>query len=350
MTKKTEKDFFTEADKKLIKGMLKGAPEHEIERFLRICERTGLDPFTRQIYGNVQRKKENDVWVPTLVIITSIDGLRAISESSGKYRGQTKPEWYYLNEENVLGWHDVFIPKRDGKGNPISLPEACRVGIHKENFVEPCYGVANFDSFAAWYKDGNDWVLNKFWKQMPEHMIAKVAEAAGHRKAFPLLMGQLYIEEEVKDEETEPVIPPRVQVGGVKVTETLPSDMKPADPVPPGESQKATVEPKTRSSKKDKEKAPETPAPSDPAPAPTQTAAPSDAAPEWMDYTLQFVKLPMFKGKKLSSFDLEALESLKSGWCEMNAAKIQGDEGREKERDMILAAFNARFDEMKAKK
>jgi hypothetical protein len=139
--KRNSTKFFNEDQVELIKAhILKGAPDHEVERFIITCERTGLDPFTRQIYGRVQstrvRKpgtKGNDnssfEWVKVVVIITSIDGLRAIAERTGEYRGQTAPEWYYLNQDtNRPEWQDVCIVARDGNHNPLTQIEACRVG------------------------------------------------------------------------------------------------------------------------------------------------------------------------------------------------------------------------------
>ena len=208
-----DKPFFTPEQETLIREhLLKDAPELEIQRFLITCHRTGLDPFTRQIYGHIQRKKvkrgNEEIWVPSVVIMTSIDGFRAIAERSGEYRGQTAPEWYYVDDEGKSDWHNVCIVKRDQRHNPIGLPSACRVGILRQGFEQPCYGVANFDSFAKWIKGDDGYYLDTFWRKMPEHMIAKIAEAQGHRKAFPLLAHGIYIEEEVRDDDEPEVTPP----------------------------------------------------------------------------------------------------------------------------------------------
>ena len=63
----------------------------ELELFIAVCVRTGLDPFTNQIYA-IKRydsaRKANVVKHQT-----GIDGYRLIADRTGKYDGQDEAEW-----------------------------------------------------------------------------------------------------------------------------------------------------------------------------------------------------------------------------------------------------------------
>lgn len=204
-----EKLGLTEADKDIIRAMLgEQATEEHFQRFIRTCELAGLSPITRQIYGRIQNTKTSkrrgdqfvDVYTPELVIITGIDGFRAAAERTGAYLGQTTPEYFFKDasmDHTDFAWRDFWI------GSGRDVPELARVGIRRVGFPEPVYGVARFASYAQYTGRGNDRSLSTFWAKMPEVMIAKVAEALGFRKCFPMLAG-LYLEEEIGKGDDEP--------------------------------------------------------------------------------------------------------------------------------------------------
>src|SRR5664280_2195161 len=65
--------------------------DNEFSLFAQVCHRTGLDPFTRQIYAIKRRQNVDGQWVEKMTIQTGIDGYRVIAEKTGEYAGGDEP-------------------------------------------------------------------------------------------------------------------------------------------------------------------------------------------------------------------------------------------------------------------
>lgn len=152
----------------------KGASADELQLFLAQCKRTGLDPFSRQIYW-IKRGNTGTTQV-------SIDGFRVIAERSGELDGQ---EVHWCNEDGF--WFDVWLAK--------TPPAAARVLVYRKGCAHSFPGVARWSEYNA---GGN------MWSKMPATMLAKCAEALALRKAFPHQLSGLYTPDEMGQAESAP--------------------------------------------------------------------------------------------------------------------------------------------------
>jgi len=160
----------------------------DLDVFFHVCRRTGLDPFSRQIYMVEYGGK------PT--IQTGIDGYRLIARRAADAAGQS----YSLEDTLWCGpdgvWRDVWLSPEP--------PAAARAVVVRAG--EPFPHVALFSEYVGtktiWgKKDGKNVKVgeevNSMWKGKPAHMLGKCAEAGAYRKAFPHDLAGVYIAEEM---------------------------------------------------------------------------------------------------------------------------------------------------------
>lgn len=163
-----------------------GCSNDELRLFAYACQRTGLDPFSKQIYAIKRGGK--------MTIQAGIDGLRAIAERTGQLDGS---ETYWCGEDGA--WADVWLNSKP--------PAAAKTVLHRKGASHPFVGVARFADYNAG---------QGLWSKMPAVMIAKCSEALALRKAFPADMSGVYSTDEM-DQAVEPVTVSAVPAGDVKI-------------------------------------------------------------------------------------------------------------------------------------
>lgn len=158
-------------------NVAKNASNVQLQFFLEVCARRGLDPLLRQIH-----------WTPRGIIV-AIDGLRLIAKRTGKYRpGATK---HILDENGKLERVEATV---------------------WQLFTYP-------DGSHDWHEVTEEATLKEYiastptWNKMPRVMLAKCAEARALRRAFPDEMGGLYAESEMDQANNNPEAEAPKQVG-----------------------------------------------------------------------------------------------------------------------------------------
>lgn len=156
--------IFTPKHLQLIKDQIApNSTKEEFELFIMMARRSRLDPLLKQLYfikyGNS---------APSYV--TSIDSYRIIAHRTGSFAGVDLPEFTYDKQGKITH---------------------CSITVYK--LVQgQRFGFSAKVKFSEYTTGKNQW-LSK-----PETMIAKVAEAHAHRKAFPQDLAGIYTTDEME--------------------------------------------------------------------------------------------------------------------------------------------------------
>lgn len=203
LTLTTEQEFWTDRQLAGLRQLgVQNAAPGDLAVFMHVAQRTGLDPFARQIYMIERQGKQT--------IQTGIDGFRLVArravDAAGESLSISGGEWCGPDG----AWQDVWLSD--------APPAAARVTVRRggHEFV----GVALFREYAQTKRDGN---LMAQWATRPAGMIAKCAEALALRKAFPMDLAGVYTDDEVGQQHQ----PTRSRLGDALASETVVGEVGP---------------------------------------------------------------------------------------------------------------------------
>lgn len=164
-------------------GVDKDVLPAELTAFLHESQRTGLDPFTKQIY--LIGRKDKQAGRKVFRSQTGIDGYRVVAHRAARR------DCVRLSYADNLwcgpdgAWRDVWLSQ--------TPPAAAKVTVYRDG--DAFSATATLAEYAARYPDGNPYPM---WAKMPATMLAKCAEACALRKAFPQDLAGVYTAEEME--------------------------------------------------------------------------------------------------------------------------------------------------------
>jgi phage recombination protein Bet len=166
--------IYTADQIELIKNTVaQGATDDELQMFVGICQKAGLDPFMRQIHFIKRGGRAT--------IQTGIDGFRAIAERTGQYAGNDE----YLYNGDTTEYECL----KEG----IKTPTTAKAVVRKVVGGVIC----EFSAVASWVEYCPQGGEAFMWTKMPYLMLGKCAESQALRKAFPNDLSGLYTSDEM---------------------------------------------------------------------------------------------------------------------------------------------------------
>lgn len=199
LTVKQDQEDWTQRQIAALKqlGVSNNVTKADLDIFLAQSKRTGLDPFSKQIYmiGRRQKIGNTDQYEIKQTIQVGIDGLRAIAHRVAQQCHEVFSMSDTLWADNSGTWHDVWLAP--------TPPAAAKVSVKRGGGVFSA--VALFKEYVPIYKGKP----SGMWASKPALMIAKCAEALALRKAFPTDMSGIYTDDEMENvkDYSEPVEP-----------------------------------------------------------------------------------------------------------------------------------------------
>lgn len=246
----TERVYTPEQIKVIADTIAIGATPAELQMFVMVCQRTGKDPFLKQIhfvkrYNSALKKEVGAIQI-------GVDGYRLDAARTGRYEGSTLPQFCGKDGK----WTELWTDEKP--------PFAAKVGVYVKDRKEPVWAMARWDAYKQLTKEK---ALTRIWSERGQEQLAKCAETLALRIAFPTEVVSL-------DSETDAYDP-----GPSKVEQAAAArEERRAGEAAVKDSVAEVLDTTTAPLAVEPEPEPESPAEDDPADAPTDGAVMDDTA------------------------------------------------------------------------
>jgi phage recombination protein Bet len=179
---RSDQEFWTDKQAAALAQLgVADASNADLAVFLHVAQRSGLDPFARQIYMIGRWSAEGT----KQTIQTGIDGYRLIARRAATAAGEKLAEPQPLWCGQDMKWLEAW---------PFDEPPAAaKVVVYRDG--EPFGAVAMYREFCQRNRRGEPMGL---WQRMPANQLAKCAEAQALRKAYPQELSGIYVDEEMQ--------------------------------------------------------------------------------------------------------------------------------------------------------
>lgn len=192
-------------------GGLDEASDGDLDMLQAVAQRTGLDPFAKQIYLIGRKTKAassyrggKDEWVTKWTVQAGIDGFRAVTHRVAEKKGVPvnigRPTYYHEDGSQSPIWLKKW-------GNPAAVEVEVSIGDTS------AVGIAAWDEYVQTKRDNSP---NSMWEKMGATMLAKCAEAQAHRRVTPLTAG-MYTPEEMMQADNRVVMDAKRDTRGMDV-------------------------------------------------------------------------------------------------------------------------------------
>ena len=180
----------------------KDANDDEFDTFMDLCKELRLNPARKQIYCLICNKDNCEK--RSMVIIVGIDGLRALAARCGDYRPDS--------DVPITVYDEALV---DPVCNPKGIVSATARCFKRDAVSGEWFAVTAIAYWEAYAPIKEVWEYsqeqgrrvptgrfeldksNSFWSRMPEHMLAKCAEALALRKGWPEDLSAVHAAEEI---------------------------------------------------------------------------------------------------------------------------------------------------------
>lgn len=189
LTLADDQTWWNERQQKALEQLgVAGASQGDLLVFMHVAQRTGLDPFARQLYMICRKQRElvNGEWrdVVKQTIQTGIDGFRLVARRAADRLGETLAYEDTLWADSEGNWYELWTHS--------VAPTAAKVTVVRNG--NRFSAVAMYREYVQTKRDGEP---NAMWSRMPANQLAKCAEALALRKAFPQDLSGIYADEEM---------------------------------------------------------------------------------------------------------------------------------------------------------